>query len=98
MEHIRDLPVLLRHLWSHIWSGEGLHFAFQLWMAILGLIWIAYFLSPLDLLPEALFGPIGLLDDLLVFIMMSMHLAYFFRQVVTNMFGDNNIDIPGINQ
>ena len=97
MEHIRDLPVLLRHLWSHIWSGEGLHFAFQLRVAVLGLIWIAYFLSPLDLLPEALFGLIGLLDDLLVFIMISMHLAYFFRQVVTNMFGDN-IDIPGINQ
>jgi len=27
---------------------------------------IAYVLSPLDLMPEFLFGPIGLLDDLLV--------------------------------
>ena len=67
-------------------------------MAILGIIWIAYFLSPLDLLPEALFGLIGLLDDFIVFVMISMHLCYFFRQVVTNMFGDQLHDVPGVNQ
>ena len=97
MEHIRDLPVLLRHLWSHFWSGEGLHFAFQLRVAVLGLIWIVYFLSPLDLIPEALFGIIGLLDDLLVFIMISMHVAYFFRQIVGNI-ATGQVDVPGINQ
>jgi uncharacterized membrane protein YkvA (DUF1232 family) len=32
-------------------------------MAVLG---VAYVLSPIDLLPEFLFGPIGLLDDALV--------------------------------
>ena len=97
MEHLRDLPVLLRHLWGHFWSGEGLHFAFQLRVAVLGLIWVAYLLSPLDLLPEALFGLIGLLDDLLVFVMISMHLAYFFRQIVSNM-SNGQVDVPGVNQ
>ena len=28
--NIRDLPVLLRHLVHYLFSGEGLHLAFQL--------------------------------------------------------------------
>ena len=35
MEQLVDLPVLLRHLWTYLWSGEGLHFAFQLRIVLL---------------------------------------------------------------
>jgi len=98
MEHLRDLPVLLRHLWNFLWSGEGFHFAFQIRVFILFIIWIAYFLSPLDLLPEAFFGIIGLLDDLIIFIMISMHLTYFFRQIIINVMNNRLNDTPGINQ
>ena len=97
MEHLLDLPVLLRHLWTYFWSGEGLHFAFQLRIVVLAIMWLIYFLSPLDLLPEAVFGIIGLLDDLFIFLMISMHLAYFFRQILSNVL-DGNIDVPGVNQ
>ena len=95
MEQLVDLPVLLRHLWTYFWSGEGLHFAFQLRIVLLGIMWLVYFLSPLDLLPEAVFGIIGLLDDLFIFLMIVMHLAYFFRQILSNMLDG---DIPGVNQ
>ena len=97
MEHLVDLPVLMRHLWAYFWSGQGLHFAFQLRVVLLGIMWVVYLLSPLDLLPEAVFGIIGLVDDLFIFLMISMHLAYFFRQILSNMF-DGDADIPGINQ
>ena len=93
MEHLRDLPVLLRHLWAALWTGEGLQTAFQIRVAVLGLVWLAYFISPLDLLPEALFGIVGLLDDLFIFILISMHITYFFRQIVSN-----RVNVPGVNQ
>ena len=93
MEHLRDLPVLLRHLWTALWTGEGLQTAFQIRVAVLGLVWLAYFISPLDLLPEALFGIVGLLDDLFIFILISMHITYFFRQIVSN-----RVNVPGVNQ
>lgn len=38
-----------------------------------------YVLSPLDLLPDALLGPIGLLDDLLVFLGMAFLCLEFYR-------------------
>jgi len=30
LEHLRDLPVLLRHLWSFVWSADGLSWLFRL--------------------------------------------------------------------
>ena len=69
MEQLVDLPVLLRHLWTYLWSGEGLHFAFQLRIVLLGIMWLV----------------IGLLDDFFIFLIIVMHLAYFFRQIFSNM-------------
>jgi len=97
VEHVRDLPMLLRHLVVYLFSGEGLHFAFQLRVYALALVWIVYLLSPLDLLPEAMFGLIGLLDDLVIFLLISMYLTFFFRQIMSNM-GTAGTDVPGVNQ
>jgi len=88
VETIRDLPVLLRHLVHHLLSGEGLHLAFQLRVAVLAAMWLLYLLSPLDLIPEAVFGLVGLLDDLVIFLLISMYLTFFFRQIMANM-GEN---------
>merc|ERR1712179_106083 len=91
----RDLPVLLRHLVHYLFSGEGLHLAFQLRVAVLAAMWLLYLLSPLDLIPEAVFGLVGLLDDLVIFLLIAMYLTFFFRQIMANM-GEN---LPaGINQ
>lgn len=95
VEMIRDLPVLLRHLVHYLFSGEGLHLAFQLRVAVLVAVWLLYLLSPLDLIPEAVFGLVGLLDDLVIFFLIAMYLTFFFRQIVANM-GEN---FPaGVNQ
>jgi uncharacterized membrane protein YkvA (DUF1232 family) len=37
---------------------------------------IAYVLSPIDLLPEGLFGPVGFLDDMLVVLLPLIARAY----------------------
>ena len=97
MEQVRDLPMLLRHLVVYLFSGEGLHFAYQLRVLVLALFWIVYLLSPLDLLPEAVFGLIGLLDDLVIFLLISMYLTFLFRQIMSNM-GVPGTDVPGVNQ
>jgi len=64
-------------------------------VAVLAAMWLLYLLSPLDLIPEAVFGLVGLLDDLVIFILISMYLTFFFRQIMANM-GEN--PPAGINQ
>ena len=98
VEQVRDLPMLLRHLVVYLFSGEGLHLAFQLRVGVLAVVWIVYLLSPLDLLPEAVFGLIGLLDDLVIFLLISMYLTFFFRQIMSNVGVNVGADVPGVNQ
>jgi len=96
VEQVRDLPMLLRHLVAYLFTGEGLHLAFQLRVYVLAAFCLVYLLSPLDLLPEAVFGLLGLLDDLFVFLLISLYLTFFFRQIMSNM--GMAADIPGVNQ
>jgi uncharacterized membrane protein YkvA (DUF1232 family) len=37
---------------------------------------IVYIISPIDLLPEAVFGPVGLIDDVIVFVIGSSILGW----------------------
>jgi len=98
LEQFRDLPMLLRHLVLYLFSGEGLHLAFQLRVAVLAMFWLLYFVSPLDLIPEAVFGLVGLLDDLVIFLLVAMYLTFFFRQIIASMGQTGDQMPPGVNQ
>lgn len=85
-ETIRDAPTLASHLFSRLFSGEdGFTFAFQLRIIVLVLVWFLYLLSPLDLIPEAVFGFVGLLDDIVIFLFLTMYLTTIFRAVMTQL-------------
>jgi RING finger protein 170 len=39
----------------------------------------AYLLAPLDLLPEAVYGVLGLADDMLIFLFVLLHVITLYR-------------------
>ena len=39
-----------------------------------------YLISPIDLIPEAIFGPIGLIDDIISIIAVFVYIAGIYRQ------------------
>ena len=43
-----------------------------------------YFISPLDILPEAIFGIFGYVDDCLVVLMALIYACQTFRNVIAN--------------
>ena len=45
---------------------------------------LAYLLSPLDLIPEAFFGIVGLIDDVAVLLLVALYLALLYRNVLAN--------------
>ncbi len=61
------------------WLVQRLADFFHRHPVLLLLVVIVYFVSPLDVLPEALLGPVGLIDDILVLIG-SMYLRRLSRQ------------------
>jgi len=56
--------------------------SFKLMIVILCLVVLVYIASPCDILPEMLFGPIGLLDDLAVIPIVAAFGGAMFRYAV----------------
>lgn len=77
-DRVLDLPMVLRHLpFRRIAvSMMGCRVVFAVCVSLL------YLVLPVDLLPEAILGPIGLLDDLLVLVFCLLWVAELVRGVL----------------
>ena len=79
---MRDLPTLLRHLASEFFSVGGLVLMFRLRVLVLFAAALLYFISPLDIIPEAVFGVLGFLDDIFILILLAVYISIMYRQFV----------------
>lgn len=43
---------------------------------------LLYFISPLDIIPEAAFGILGFLDDLFIILLLAIYVSIIYRQIV----------------
>ncbi len=83
IEQIYDIPVMIRHLWSFLWTTEGLSWLFRMRIfAFFGVAFL-YLLSPLDILPEAVFGIVGFIDDFLVAALLLLYVSNQFRNFIS---------------
>eukprot|EP01137_Pigoraptor_chileana_P031064 Opistho-2@18359 len=83
-EYLTDAPTLLRHLFRDLWSGTGLMLMFRLRVVMLVVVCAAYMLSPLDLIPEALLGAIGFIDDLIILLIILIYMSVLYRSVIAS--------------
>ncbi|NXX57912.1 RN170 ligase, partial [Scopus umbretta] len=83
MERIMDLPTLLRHAFREMFSVGGLFWMFRIRIFLCLLGALLYLASPLDFLPEALFGILGFLDDFFVIFLLLIYISIMYREVVT---------------
>ncbi|KAL4235877.1 hypothetical protein ACF0H5_004266 [Mactra antiquata] len=82
IDYVRDLPTLLRHAVSEFFTVGGLVFMFRVRIMILFIAALLYFVSPLDIIPEALFGIFGFLDDLFILFLLAIYVSLIYRNVV----------------
>lgn len=82
MDYLRDLPTLLRHALREFFSVGGLIWMFRLRIIAIFLAALLYFISPLDIIPEAVFGILGFLDDLFVLLLLAIYISIIYRNYV----------------
>ena len=82
MDYFWDLPALLRHLLREFFSVGGLVIMFRARIVLCVVAILVYLISPLDILPEAVLGLLGLLDDLFVLLLVLVYMTIIYRQVV----------------
>ncbi|XP_061118240.1 E3 ubiquitin-protein ligase RNF170 isoform X1 [Conger conger] len=83
MDRLRDVPTLLRHAFREMFSVGGLFWMFRLRILLCLVGALTYLASPLDFIPEALFGLLGFLDDLFVILLLFIYISIMYREVVT---------------
>ncbi|KAJ9583395.1 hypothetical protein L9F63_022261 [Diploptera punctata] len=84
MEMIWDVPILLRHLCIDFFTAQGLVWMFRIRILLCFLAGILYLFSPLDLIPETVFGIIGLMDDVFVVFVLTVYVTIIYRRVVSS--------------
>ena len=82
MDYLHDLPTLLRHCLSDFFSIGGLLVMFRVRVILCFIAAIIYFISPLDIIPEAAFGLLGFLDDFMIMLLLAVYVSIIYRQVV----------------
>lgn len=96
---IKEIPFYAKRLFSFFTTREGFRFLlFELSHNVILISLVLYILSPLDIIPEAIFGIIGLLDDLIVFgvliyILIELYYQHMARR--NNLMFNNNINRQG---
>lgn len=82
MHYLYDVPVIAGHIWRLLFSVQGIVLLYRLHILLLLLLLLLYLLSPLDLVPEAIFGALGLLDDLVILVAVVSYAALLYRHHV----------------
>ncbi|XP_031681907.1 E3 ubiquitin-protein ligase RNF170 isoform X2 [Oncorhynchus kisutch] len=83
MDRLRDVPTLLRHLFREMFSVGGLFWMFRIRVLLCLIGALTYLISPLDFIPEALFGLLGFLDDFFIILLLFIYISIMYREVVT---------------
>lgn len=90
-QRVRDLPFLLRRLLRELFDPQrSLPLVMRARVFISMFLSVAYVLSPIDLIPEAILGVVGLLDDLLIVLFGFLHVAALYRSVLYTRHGGSS--------
>lgn len=83
-DYLYDLPTLLRHLTNDFFSYNGLMYVFRLRIVLCVVAAIMYLISPLDMIPEAVFGIFGLFDDIIVVLLLAIYVTIIYRRFLSS--------------
>jgi RING finger protein 170 len=76
------MPVLLRHLISEMFSGNGLSYLDRFKIFLVTVLNFIYFASPIDIFPEEILGLFGYKDDLILVVSTLVYLSTFYRHIL----------------
>jgi RING finger protein 170 len=86
---VRDLPILLRHMSVEFFAGGLVHF-FRIRIVLCLISGFMYLVSPLDVIPEAIYGLFGFLDDIVVLLAIAVYLTVVYRGVLAGRWADES--------
>jgi len=68
-----------------VYGADSLPVCSKFYLLALAVAVIIYLVSPVDLIPEIVFGIIGLVDDILICVTVVLYSASYYRNFIVNM-------------
>jgi len=84
VNHVRELPTILRHVWAHLWTWDGISVLHKIRIALFLLVGFVYFAVPFDLMPETVLGLFGLIDDVMVLLFVCVQASVIYRATMAD--------------
>ncbi|URE22049.1 RING finger protein [Musa troglodytarum] len=89
IQRLRDLPFFIRRLLREMMDPQrSLPIVLRVRVILAMALTAIYVLSPVDIIPEGVFGFVGFLDDLIILLIVFLHLATVYRSVLLYRHGD----------
>ncbi|KMZ64816.1 RING finger protein [Zostera marina] len=82
IQFLRDLPFFIRRMLLEFIDPQRLPFFLKIRMWAMVILSFLYLLSPVDIISEAAYGIVGLLDDLLIFLILFLHCTTLYRTLL----------------
>lgn len=88
-QQLQDLPFLLRRLLRELLNPQrSLPLVIRTRVYIAMVLSVVYAVSPIDIIPEALLGLFGLMDDIFILLICFLYIAAIYRSVLYNRHGE----------
>ncbi|KAK7066725.1 hypothetical protein SK128_006561 [Halocaridina rubra] len=81
---LQDLPTILRHIWAELFTWRGIEMISRFRVIICLVTGVLYAIMPIDIIPEAFLGLLGLIDDVVVIAFLLIQVSVVYRTVVAN--------------
>lgn len=81
---LQDLPTILRHIWAELFTWRGIELMSKFRVIVCVITGFLYAITPIDLIPEAFLGLLGLIDDVIVIAFLLIQVSVVYRTVVVN--------------
>ncbi|XP_022151701.1 E3 ubiquitin-protein ligase RNF170-like [Momordica charantia] len=83
IQRMQDLPFLLRRLLRELLDPQrSLPLVIRARVYIAMVLSVVYTLSPIDIIPEAMLGVFGLMDDIFILLICFLYIAAMYRSVL----------------
>ncbi|KAJ6821672.1 putative sugar phosphate/phosphate translocator [Iris pallida] len=83
MQRVWDLPFFIRRLLRELMDPQrSLPLVIRARMMFAMILSAVYVISPVDILPEAILGIVGFLDDILIVLIVFLHIAAVYRSIL----------------
>lgn len=78
----RDIPAVSQYLFRDMLRPGGLPLSSRLCLLLVLMLAVGYLLSPIDFIPEVIFGVFGLIDDLLAVLLALMYAVLMYTRYI----------------